>query len=383
MLKGVQMKLEKELSGENIVYLLVYRFYDYKGEKLTYGGVQRYTDDLTKLLESQGCKCIVLQKAAKSFEIKYREQTTVIGVKCSKYFYGDPIFNYMAHRRIPKGAPVIYVSMQLAFPIIRHPSVIIQHGVWWDGKFGYLKSASTRFLIKNMVKRTDFLICVDTNFINWFRATWPWIDINQKVKFVPNYADNKLFYDDVQKECQDKIKVLFPRRIETYRGTFLLLNVIDKLISDYPNIEFHFVGDGSKRNEVESFIINKNLQTHVKLYSLSFQEMPDAYHGSDIVVIPTIYSEGTSLSCIEAMHSGKAIIVTNVGGLTNLILNTYNGLMINPNEEELYRALKSLIDNPNLRRILGSNAKRTAENLNLDSWKKEIGEVFERLFFRT
>ncbi|WP_420491566.1 glycosyltransferase [Neobacillus drentensis] len=52
-------------------------------------------------------------------------------------------------------------------------------------------------------------------------------------------------------------------------------------------------------------------------------------------------SEGTSLSLLEAMAAKCAEIATNVGGMTNIILDNYNGLIINPDESELYLALEN------------------------------------------
>lgn len=77
--------------------------------------------------------------------------------------------------------------------------------------------------------------------------------------------------------------------------------------------------------------------------------MPEVYRRADIVLVPTCYSEGTSLSCLEAMASGCAVIATNVGGLPELIINRFNGLLIAPEAEALAEALTQLIEQPELR----------------------------------
>ena len=52
-------------------------------------------------------------------------------------------------------------------------------------------------------------------------------------------------------------------------------------------------------------------------------EMNKAYQNADITLIPSLYSEGTSLSCIEAMACGNAVIATRIGGLSDLIINDF------------------------------------------------------------
>ena len=96
--------------------------------------------------------------------------------------------------------------------------------------------------------------------------------------------------------------------------------------------------------------------------------MPEIYQISDIVVIPTVHSEGTSLSCIEAMASGCAVIATNVGGLTDLIINEFNGLLIDPYWAAVKESIVRLVNNPEFRLKLGKTAYETA----FSSFRKEL-----------
>ena len=63
-----------------------------------------------------------------------------------------------------------------------------------------------------------------------------------------------------------------------------------------------------------------------------------------IAVVPTIFSEGTSLSACEAMASGCFPIVSHVGGLTNIILDKFNGRSFYPSEDELYKTIHEVLD---------------------------------------
>jgi glycosyltransferase involved in cell wall biosynthesis len=96
------------------------------------------------------------------------------------------------------------------------------------------------------------------------------------------------------------------------------------------------------------------------------------------VVIPTRYSEGTSLSCLEALASGKAVIATNVGGLADLILPDFNGLLIEPDEAALYAAICRLIDDPGLRERLAANGLQTAQAFGLATWQARWEQVIRQ-----
>jgi glycosyltransferase involved in cell wall biosynthesis len=79
---------------------------------------------------------------------------------------------------------------------------------------------------------------------------------------------------------------------------------------------------------------------------------------ADIVVLPS-YSEMCPVILLEAMTLKKAIVATNVGGIPEMIKDGFNGLLVEPrNEEELGGVLLKLITDSTLRYRLGSNALR-------------------------
>ena len=97
-------------------------------------------------------------------------------------------------------------------------------------------------------------------------------------------------------------------------------------------------------------------------------ESVDFHTAYDIAMVPSLYSEGTSLSLLEAMSAGCACIATDVGGLSNIIINGHNGILIRPDAGDLRNATELLIKNKEKRLYLAENAKRTV----LDSFTYEI-----------
>ena len=86
----------------------------------------------------------------------------------------------------------------------------------------------------------------------------------------------------------------------------------------------------------------------------------------DIAVVPTTGSEGTSLSLIEAMSAHCAVLCTNVGGMTNIIIDGLNGIMTLPTADAVYEGLKLLLTHPDMREKIASRGYETvAEAFNL------------------
>ena len=79
------------------------------------------------------------------------------------------------------------------------------------------------------------------------------------------------------------------------------------------------------------------------------------------------------------MATGNAIIASNVGGLSDLIIDNYNGLLINPpNSQELQQKIEELISNPNLRKRLGDNALAVAQCFDQKIWQAKWLEILNR-----
>ena len=87
----------------------------------------------------------------------------------------------------------------------------------------------------------------------------------------------------------------------------------------------------------------------------------DFHNKIDISVVPTLGSEGTSLSLLEAMASSCAVICTPVGGMSNIVINEFNGIIVNYKSSEIAIAIKKLVNNRNYLNKLGENALKTVE----------------------
>ena len=222
------------------------------------------------------------------------------------------------------------------------------------------------------LKKVDYLVCVDNNFINWHRAITPSPQVRHI--FIPNFTTIPATQPQKQ---HDGINIIFARRFFIHRGTRLFANVIERLLKEHQEVNVTIAGTGP-----DADYMHKKLDSFQNVQFTTFDSQ-DSLHipeDKDIAVVPTIGSEGTSLSLLEAMASGCAVVCTNVGGMTNIILDGFNGMMVYPEEEELYKALNSLIEDSSLRAKLQANAYNCVKDaFSLqrwqDAWKKVIDNV--------
>jgi glycosyltransferase involved in cell wall biosynthesis len=368
----------KSINGKsdlaNVVDILNVNFYDWNGKELYRGGAERYVFDLACLIKEKGYVPRIIQNANNSFEKKY-SGIDVIGIPAKSGWNFKKLFNYYVNY-FEGSNFVISSPLDIACSVNDKKIIGINHGIHWDGMSNrfFLRSKDYKNIF-NSLGNIESAVCVDTNFINWVR-TFDRILAN-KLVYIPNYydADNFLFKD---KEFNDeKIVITYPRRIYPQRGSRLVFDILDEILEKYSNVFFHFVGQAEEEDKdlLEGYI--KKYGNRIKWSILDMDQMDSAYEDSQIILIPTIASEGTSLSCIEAMATNNAIITTDIGGLPNLVINDFNGMLISPNRKELRDAVLELISNREKRIRLAKNAGKVAKVFEKKNWESKWSKVLD------
>jgi glycosyltransferase involved in cell wall biosynthesis len=161
---------------------------------------------------------------------------------------------------------------------------------------------------------------------------------------------------------------LFPRRLYEARGLHETLEAFDFLLPRHANLDLHLCGQASPEDAERTRHFVARHPGRVSWYELDMADMSQAYARSHIVLIPTAYAEGTSLSCIEAMATRNAVIATNVGGLPNLITDGYSGLLIRPDTWDLVRAVERLLEDRELAATLAQNALDVSHVFDKKRW---------------
>jgi len=147
---------------------------------------------------------------------------------------------------------------------------------------------------------------------------------------------------------KNDIVFVFVGRLVTDKGINELITAFKKLSTEYQNIKLLLVGtfesdldplQDDTLNEIESNknIINVGWQTDVRPY----------FAISSVLAFPS-YREGFPNVVMQAGAMGLPSIVTDINGCNEIIKHDVNGIIIQSKDKnELYLAMKNLIDNPN------------------------------------
>jgi len=137
------------------------------------------------------------------------------------------------------------------------------------------------------------------------------------------------------------------------------------------NCQVLIVGDGPERKKLKK---EKNIKLPGNIPNAS-QLLP----AFNIYVCSSI-KEGLPYTILEAMQAGLPIVSTNVGAIPEVITDGKSGLLVElKNPEQLAEKIKYLIDNPDIAKRLGEQAKKdVAEKFSLKQMIEKTEELYDK-----
>jgi len=317
--------------------ILCEMFFFYDGISFQSGGGENYLFTLYQTLIKNGHDVDVYQFSWEQFTQKYKNSTgsmTIRGLgninKSGQDYMSDSQKGVdLFVEKTQKCDFYIILTMNLSNKKLPKPTIGIFHGIYWNFENESYKQPEWNDMVKRWCRNVDTIVSVDTDCINWVRANYPkFID---KCNYIPNWCDTDIFVPK-EREQDGLFKVLYARRLNELRGIHLFLNSAETLTKKYKDIYFTVCGKGlgDYPKRVENWCKSHERCEYTN-HDLS--EMHMEYPKHDLNVVPSLASEGLSLSMLEAMCCGLPTVGTDVGGIPNALINDYNGIMIKRSEE--------------------------------------------------
>ncbi|MDE6478321.1 MAG: glycosyltransferase family 4 protein [Alphaproteobacteria bacterium] len=365
--RRIVQDVESRYTGR-VVLIFQHAMFDTRGEKCFNGGAERYVTDLADILTDRGYTPVLIQMGDAGVGL-WEQRVGNLRI------FGMPVRDYLAVLPLFRKYEFAIYSGATHWGKKLHPNIMISHGITWDVHGHDVKPND----ILSMFAGVDKFVSVDTNTISWLRTTFAKTLRHFDANYVPNYVDTSIYTPNPRKP-DGHIQITFPRRAAPERGYWLMSAALPPIMEKYPNVVFDFVGfahGDAINNDIKKLIAQ--FPGRVKHYVCAPDEMPAIYQRADISLVPTIYAEGTSLSCLEAQSTGNIVIATNIGGLPNLVFDGYNGLLINPDAYSLMTALDRVLADPDLQKKLSRNAVAVAAAFDKKNWIRRWGNIIDSM----
>jgi colanic acid/amylovoran biosynthesis glycosyltransferase len=168
-------------------------------------------------------------------------------------------------------------------------------------------------------------------------------------------------------------------RVQHGKGHDITIRAVARLREAGRGVRLRIVGGGPERSALQSLAEHLGVAGSVEFAgSLSEAEVMRSLRAADAFVLATHF-DALGVAYMEAMALGVPTIGTDAGGVGEVITHEYDGLLVPPEDDErLAVAIGRLIDDPELRRRLGRNARRTI----VERFDSRVGAatLYERFF---
>lgn len=190
-------------------------------------------------------------------------------------------------------------------------------------------------IAKKLYPKLDSIICqsesMKSNLVNVYNVN------PSKTHVIYNPIDIIRISSLAKKSPETNINITAPYciaigRLGPEKGYLRMIESFSKIKSDKLNLLI--LGKGEMKEEIENKIEKLNMGNQVKL--LGFQSNPYSFLKHAKFLLVASFHEGLSNVVIEALSLGKPVIAFDCNGVTELINQNRNGIIVQNNDQSKY-----------------------------------------------
>ncbi len=191
---------------------------------------------------------------------------------------------------------------------------------------------------------------------------------------------------DRKVNIRDDENILFVGRIVERKGIKYLIKAFAEIKNEISH-NLIIIGDGPERPSLETLVDELGLHSRIHFTGwISADKKLQHYEKCSFFVLPAVYDkqgdiEGLGVVLIEAMSCYKPVIASNAGGITDIVEDGVNGLLVPPGDvQALARAIKKFAQDADLRKRMGEKARKVIdEKFNWNRIVSDLISLYKRL----
>lgn len=254
-----------------------------------------------------------------------------------------------------------------------HPFVI---SVWGEDVYDFPnKSIIHKSILKYNLKKADAILSTSFVMKNETKKY-----TSKEISVTPFGIDVDVFkpMNELGLFEQNTIVIGTIKALEKKYGIEYLIkafHIVKKRITDKP-LKLLIVGKGSQEYYLKQLVKNLNLENDVTFTGfIEHGDVPKYHNMLDIYVSVSIDdSESFGVAILEAGACGKPVVVSDVGGLPEVVVNGETGFVVeSKNPDAIASSICRLIDNPELRVSMGNSGRKRV--LEFYSWNDSVKKM--------
>lgn len=166
-------------------------------------------------------------------------------------------------------------------------------------------------------------------------------------------------------------------RFDPIKNHKMMLKAFANISNQHTNAVLVIVGDGDERTNLENLVDELSIKD--KVIFTGYNPNPQHYLAMMDIYLLSSFSEGTSMTLLEAMSLGKPCIVTDAGGNAEIIKHKENGLVTgNDNLEQFTDCCSLLIADSEKQKFYGEAGRNIFDkNFSLNNMRNLYRSLYE------
>lgn len=264
------------------------------------------------------------------------------------------------------------------------PHICTVHGS--DININAFENRLNLFMTKYALKGCDHVVAVSHRLKEKVKSI---IDGGVDVSVINNGANRDKYRMMPREEARRRLRITTKDKLILYIGNLIPVKGVSNLLLAFSrlikqggrkDVSLFLIGSGSQERELRG--VSKRLGIDEKVFfqgKRPHEEIPFWMNTADVFVLPSL-SEGFPLVIPEAMMCGVPVVATDVGGVSEAIMDKVTGLLVKPNDiNSLYGAISAYLTDSQLTRHIAENAMRYAANFTWQDNARRYLPIYRRI----
>lgn len=279
---------------------------------------------------------------------------------------GGAITRLAARKTKKKGSKILYTAHGLHFfqgaPKINW--IIYYHIEKW---LGYFTDCIITINSEDYNTSIKKLSIKDVRYIHGVG-----IDLN---RFLLQTKDKK---EELRREYgygNDDFILIYAGELSYRKHQDLIIDAVSKIRNEIPNLKLLLAGSGNLMSHYKQQVADLQIESNVEFLGYR-KDVMNLMMLSDMAVSAS-RQEGLPVNVMEAMATGLPLVVTECRGNKDLVLNNYNGLVVDLNSaDDFANAILQIYNSDQLRQEFKKRNCDIIKTYSIEKVKEEMKEIY-------
>jgi glycosyltransferase involved in cell wall biosynthesis len=168
-------------------------------------------------------------------------------------------------------------------------------------------------------------------------------------------------------------------QLTNWKGIHYFVRAMPLILERCPNAVFLLVGDGEERKSLETMVQTLGISSYVRFAGFR-REIPEIISIMNISVLSSL-REGLPNVLLESMAMCKPVVATDVGGVSELVINNKTGFLVQPRDSATLAdaVVRLLLDEKKVREFGQAGRKYVEQKFSLPRMVEQYENLYTQL----